>query len=100
MRCHSVVVGNELKSKHTPPDRKSSTRSGQKIDAGVPVEMVQEVRQQDDIIAVAPVDIERATANRPIALRDAGGRGIFLGDREDPRPVDRGNFKARNGLRR
>ncbi len=49
-------------------------------------------------VALAPVDVEGAAANGPIALRDAGGRGILIGDGEDRRPVDRNDFKARNGL--
>ncbi len=31
-------------------------------------------------VALAPVDVEGAAANGPIALRDAGGRGILIGD--------------------
>ena len=84
----------------TRPPIKSPTRTGQKIDAGVPIEMMQEVSEQHDVIALAPIDVECAAANGPIALGDAGGRRILVGDREDRRPVDGSDLKAGNGLRR
>jgi hypothetical protein len=67
---------------------------GQQLRARRRVEVVQEVRQQDHVVAGAEIDVERAAGNRTEPIGHAELRGRLLRDFQDLRPIRANDLRA------
>ena len=87
-RRDAILIGHGFHGEHARVVRQAFSRPLQKTDAGVPVEMMQEIGQQHEVVGAAPVHLESAAGDRSIPIGHAGRVGIRLGDLKDGVPVD------------
>src|SRR5439155_15468725 len=66
--AHPIVVGNHLDHEHGASGRKRAPGAAEDADAALAVEMMQEIRDKNEIVACAPVDIEGTPWNRRVTL--------------------------------
>src|SRR3984957_16577683 len=91
----AIFVRNELGRDGDSLRRQRGVYLAKHLFVGGRVEMVQKIRNQDDVVTGAEIHFERAAGDGRIAIRDAGLRGVFFGDFEHVGPVQAHHFRVR-----
>src|SRR5215213_6613915 len=69
-RRDSIFVRDELDREHVPASSEAAARFPQQTLAGLMVEMVEEVREQDEIVCRTPLDLKSISRNGLVAISD------------------------------
>jgi hypothetical protein len=87
-RGDAIGIGNEFQS-HRPPTRRKRGKSlGRQLLAGRYIEMVQEIRQQHDVVSATPISIERTAGKQSMAICDTRLLRVLGGHGKHIRPVE------------
>ena len=79
-----ILIGHELYRKHPPSLAQTPSASLQQANTGLLVEVVQEVGQENQIVAAAPVHLKSAARNGPIPIHHTASIRRSLARPEGP----------------
>src|ERR1041385_7217447 len=95
---NAVGVGNKLHDRDATVFAQSSVTFLEKSHAGRRVEVVEEIREKNEVVVVTEVDFKRAAFDGAEAVGELHALGVFASDLQDWRPIERDNLSARVAL--
>src|ERR1035438_3023179 len=90
-RRKAVFIGHEFQRRRAAAGLQCRMHFPQQPDARGRVEMVQEIREQDDVVRSAILDVERAARQKLVAILHARLTRVAARDLQHDRPIYRRN---------
>ena len=97
-RRNAVFIGHEFQRSGAAAGPQGRTHFPQQPDARGRVEMVQEIREQDDVVRSAILDVERATRQQMVAVLHARLTRVAARHLQHSGPIDCGDVRFRMEL--
>jgi len=91
-RRDAVFIGHEFESDHAAVGSERIEDFSSEMAAGLDIEVVIEIGDEDDVVAFAEVGFEGAAGDDVVAVGDSESGCVAGGDGEDGRPIEGGDL--------